>query len=170
MGNTTAGVSTTGDGFIWVSLGIEELSCDDEANHHYPQTSEVLTWGVVGSTDVKIVRIVVDKDSIEDDSIGAGSIGTDNGTPTHRRFQVCFSSPTTGFVNWFGVQIDAGEAGLLPDCFHHHHDLAGTTAAGVEHDNDDDPVPPCVLRRGRTWGGNFFVRFLVDEADPKGHI
>jgi hypothetical protein len=142
-GNTTGSVNTsTGPGgLLGLSLGVEALSCNNVVNQFYPRTSQVLTFDVVGSTTTQIVTI----------AIAASSV-----TQPADRYQACFSSPTTGFINRFGVGIAPGEAGLLPDC-----------------DNGEgypDSPPPCVQLRDSDYDGNVFVTFVTAESDPKGHI
>jgi hypothetical protein len=141
-GSTEATVSTTttAGGTIAASLGVDSLSCDNAANKFYERTSEVLSWEVSGSTSVKKVTFKVDKSAVD---------------KPFWKFQVCFSTPNAAFVNRFGVPIQPDQAGLLPDC-----DFFGHHQQGL----------PCVLWRWRDFHGNVYVKFLLGEEDPKGHV
>ena len=61
----------------------------------------MLTFDVVGSTTTQLVTI----------TIAASSV-----THPADLYQACFSSPTTGFINRFGVGDRSRRSGLLPDC------------------------------------------------------
>lgn len=142
-GNTTASVQagTGPGGLLGLSLGVEALSCNDAVNQFYPRTSQVLTFDVVNSTTTQVVTITIDASSV---------------TKPFDQYQACFSSPTNGFVNRFGVAISPGAAGLLPDC---------DNGPGYP-----DSPPPCVQLRDADYDGNVFVTFVTAEDDPKGHI
>ena len=148
-GNTTASVSAnSAGGYVAMSFGVEALSCDDAANQYYPRTSEVLTFEVTGSS-AQIVTMTIAKSSV---------------TRPFYRYRACFSSPTNGFVNHYGVAIAPGQAGLLPDCFDFHHH--GSSARALTNHGDVDA--PCQLLRGVDRHGNVFVTFLTAEDDPEG--
>lgn len=141
-GTTTTATVNVGraDGAVLgMSLGVDPLSCNDSANHFYADSSQVLTFDVVGSTNRKIVTLVLAKASV---------------TRSFLRYHVCFSSPTTGFTNMFGVAIPPGGAGLLPLCWKPNDFLHA----------------PCVLLQGLDRRGNVFATFLTPPGDPRGRI
>ncbi|MGZ3631235.1 MAG: hypothetical protein ACXWQ6_01155 [Candidatus Limnocylindrales bacterium] len=106
---TTSGTSTTGQvsasgtsgSILSMSLGVDQLSCNDAPNHFYVSSSQVLSFGITPSLAVKTVTITLAKAFV---------------TKPLYAYQVCFSSPDVSFVNRYGKTIAAGQAGLLPDC------------------------------------------------------
>jgi hypothetical protein len=124
---------------LGLSLGVDPLSCNDSANHFYVDSSQVLTFDASGTSNRKIVTLVLAKANV---------------TKSFLRYQVCFSSPTIGFTNLYGVAIPPGSAGLLPLCWK-PNDLLHS---------------PCVLLKGVDLHGNVFAIFLAPPGDPRGRI
>ena len=139
-GDTTATVSaTTNGGLLTMSLGLDSIDCNNAVNHYYLSTSEVLSFGVTPSAGRKTVII----------ELAAASV-----TKPFFKYEVCFSSPNTSFVNKYGATIAAGDPGILPSCKN-----CGKPSGG-----------PCVVARWKDSSGNVFVKFSVPMADPKGRI
>ncbi len=139
-GDTAATVSaTTTAGLLTMSLGLDTVDCNDAMNHYYVGTSQVLTFGVTPAAGRKTVTI----------ELAAASV-----TKPASKYEVCFSSPNTGFVNKYGATIAVGAAGILPTCKN-----CGKPSGG-----------PCVVARWKDGAGNVFVKFSVPMADPKGRI
>jgi hypothetical protein len=146
LGTTSATVSATSNGgVLTVSLGLDSLDCNDAANRYYVATSQVVSFDVTPATGRTVVTI---------------KLAAAPGNRPYYRYQVCFSSPTSTFVNRYGATIAAGQPGLLPDC----------------RDCDDGrslPSPssgPCVVARWVDASGNVYVKFSVPIGDPRGKI
>ncbi len=152
-GDTSATVSaTTAAGAVLsMSLGLDTISCNDAADRFYVSTSQVLTFGLTPAVTSKTVTITLAKSSV---------------IRSFNRYQVCFSSPTTGFTNRYGVAIPPGGAGLLPDCRGTDDDPSPADTSTWSH----SPTPPCVLHRSKDRQGNVTVTFLVPPGDPRGQI
>jgi hypothetical protein len=140
MADTSATVSaTTNGGVLTMSLGLDALDCNNAVNHYYVSTSQVLTFGLTPSAGRKTVTI----------GLAAASV-----TKPFHKYEVCFSSPNTSFINKYGATIAAGDPGILPTCKNCKQPTGG----------------PCVLLRWKDRAGNVFVRFSVPMADPRGRI
>jgi hypothetical protein len=139
-GDTTASISaTTNGGVVAMSLGLDDVDCNDAANGFYVSTSQAVTFDVtpaVGRTTITM-------------KLAAASV-----TKPFFKYQVCFSSPSSTFVNLYGKPIAAGAAGILPWCF-----------------NCDKPSGgPCVVAKWFDRDGNVYVKFSVPAGDPRGKI
>jgi len=101
-GATTATVSSSSNGGVLkMSLGLDALSCDYEANQHYTSTSSPLTWDVASAGGRTEVTIRLDASDV---------------TRPYNLYDVCFSADSYGFRNRYNVRIDPGKAGLLKIC------------------------------------------------------
>ena len=84
-----------------MSLGLDQLDCDNAANHFYQSISSPLTWDITpanGRTEITIRLAAADV------------------TRSYNLYDVCFSSPVSSFRNRYNEKIAAGEAGLLKTC------------------------------------------------------
>jgi hypothetical protein len=142
--NATVNATSNG-GVLTVSLGLDSLDCNDATNRYYVATSQVVSFDVTPATGRTVVTL----------ELAAASVNR-----PYYRYQVCFSSPTSTFVNRYGATIAAGQPGLLPDC----------------RDCDDGrSLPsassgPCVVARWVDASGNVYVKFSVPVGDPRGKI
>jgi hypothetical protein len=140
LGDTTATVSAKSDGGVLsMSLGLDDIDCNNKRNKYYVSTSEVVSWDVTSALGRTTVTI----------KLAAASVDK----PVSK-YEVCFSSANSTFVNKYGKTIAAGDAGILPWCV-----------------NCDKPSGgPCVVRKWSDHAGNVFVRFSVPSGDPRGKI
>lgn len=163
-GSTTASISSTTTGTLSLTLGLDDVSCDNAINKYYQASSEPLLFDVTDGTGRTVVTVRIDAADV-DRRLG--------------RYRVCFSSPVSTFINKYGHTIAPGEAGILPDCWDdddddHHHDA---TSIVIAHDDDDEPRPPlpldhqaCLEKRWKDRAGNVYVRFSVPPGDPRAKI
>jgi hypothetical protein len=140
LGNTSATVSATSNGGVLsMSVGLDTVDCNNAVNHNYVSTSQAVTFDVtpaVGRTTITM-------------KLAAASV-----TRPFYKYEVCFSSPNSTFVNKYGATIAAGQAGILPQCV-----------------NCDKPTGgPCLLLRWFDLRGNVYVKFSVPSGDPRGKI
>jgi hypothetical protein len=102
LGDTSATVSANSNGGVLsLSLGLDNVDCNNAANKFYVATSQAVTFDVtpaIGRTTITM-------------KLAAASV-----TKPFYKHEVCFSSPGSAFVNKYGVAIPAGEAGILPWC------------------------------------------------------
>jgi hypothetical protein len=138
--DTWATVSAESTGILTFSLGVDSLDCNNSANLYYKGTSQVLTFDVTGSSGRTTVTMRLAKGSA---------------TRNLSRYEVCFSSPASRFVNKYGRTIAAGKAGLLPRCIWRPRHPSGG---------------PCLVSRARDEDGNVLVTFSVPAGDPRGKI
>jgi hypothetical protein len=140
-GDTTATVSATSNGgLLTMSLGLDPApDCNNAANDFYVGSSEVLTFSVTPATGRTTVVMKLAKASV---------------TKPFFKYEVCFASPDSAFVNKLGVPIAAGQAGILPWCSNIFHPSGG----------------PCVVLKWFDLHGNVFVKFSVPVGDPRGQI
>jgi hypothetical protein len=139
---TTATVAATSTGgALWMSLGLDDVDCNNAANHNYVATSVPVTFNVTAATGRTTVTMKLAKASV---------------TKLWYKYEVCFSSPNSSFVNKYGATIPAGQAGILPSCF--------------GHDCDHPTGGPCVLFKWFDLKGNVYVKFSVPAGDPRGKI
>ena len=155
--DTTASIdATTSGGLLTLSLGLEEVDCNNAANRFYQATSQPLLFDVTQATGRVVVTVRIDAASVD---------------RKVSRYQVCFSSPVSTFVSRYGTTVAPGVAGILPDCWR-------------DDDDDDDhhhtsrsapkPLPvgsqACTETRWKDSAGNVFVRFSVPPGDPRAKI
>lgn len=142
QGTTTATVAATSNGgALWMSLGLDDVDCNNAVNHNYVATSAPVTFNVTPATGRTTVTMKVAKASV---------------TKLWFKYEVCFSSPNSSFVNKYGATIPAGQAGILPSCF--------------GHECDHPTGGPCVLFKWLDLKGNVYVKFSVPAGDPRGKI
>jgi hypothetical protein len=139
-GTTSATVSANSNGGVLsASLGLDNVDCNNAVNHNYVATSQAVTFDVtpaIGRTTITM-------------KLAAASV-----TRLWFKYEVCFSSPNSTFVNKYGASIAPGQAGILPWCF-----------------NCDKPSGgPCVLLKWFDFHGNVYVKFSVPSGDPRGRI
>jgi len=154
-GTTSAKVAaTTSGGILTLSLGFEDVDCDNAVNRHYRGSSEPIVFDVTQGTGRTVVTI----------GLAAATV-----TRSYKRYEVCFSSPLSSFQNKYGATIAAGDAGLLAKCPKHHDDDDDSVSTA---DYEPLPVdaPPCVEKKWKDRDGNVFVRFSVPPGDPRGKI
>ena len=84
-----------------LSLGLDNVDCNNAVNRNYVATSETVTFDVTPATGRTTVTM----------KIAAASV-----TKLWFKYEVCFSSPNSTFVNKYGATIPAGQAGILPSC------------------------------------------------------
>lgn len=146
-GNTQATVTASSSGLLTLTVGLGGISCNNAANRNYVSSSEPIVFDVTSGTGRTTVVL----------GLAAASV-----TRPYKKYDVCFSSPASAFKNKFGVQIAAGDAGLLPDCRRgdddHHHRNSSTGGSQA----------PCVEKRWKDPAGNVFIRFGVPPGDPRG--
>jgi hypothetical protein len=139
-GTTSATVSAISNGGVLsASLGVDNVDCNNGVNHNYVGTSQAVTFDVtqaIGRTTVTM-------------KLAAASV-----TKLWFKYEVCFSSPSSTFVNKYGATIPAGQAGILPSCF----DCAKPSGG------------PCVVLKWFDLRGNVYVMFSVPTGDPKARI
>jgi hypothetical protein len=101
-GATAATISSSSNGgVLTMSLGLDELSCDNAANQFYKSTSAPVTWDITPANDRTFITIRLDASEV---------------TRPYNLYDVCFSSPVSSFRNRYNVRIGPGEAGLLKGC------------------------------------------------------
>jgi hypothetical protein len=137
-GDTSAVVSADSNGVLSFSLGLDGVECNDSVNQYYVSNSKVITFDVTTAVGRTTVTITLDAASV---------------TKTAKKYEVCFRSPTSPFVNKFGASIAAGQAGLLPAC-----------------PKRLSNAPPCLVSRDRDRDGNVIVQFSVPTGDPQAKI
>lgn len=161
VGATTASISSTTTGTLSLSLGLEDVSCDNEVNKSYQASSEPLLFDVTEGTGRTVVTVRIDAANV-DRRLG--------------HYRVCFASPVSTFINKYGATIAAGEAGVLPDCWEddddHHH--ADPTAILVPEHGPRPTLPvdhqACVEKKWKDHDDNVYVRFSVPPGDPRAKI
>jgi hypothetical protein len=140
-GTTSATVSgNSNGGVLTASLGLDNVDCNNAVNHNYVATSQAVTFDLSQATGRTLVTM----------KIAAASV-----TKLWFKYEVCFSSPNSTFVNKYGATIPAGQAGILPSCF---------------FDCDRPSTGPCVLLKWFDFRGNVYVLFSVPAGDPRGQI
>ncbi len=140
QGGTTATVSATSNGgALWMSMGLDDVDCNNAINRNYVTTSAPVTFNVTSGTGRTTITMKLAKSSV---------------TKAWFKYEVCFSSPNSSFVNKYGATIAAGQAGVLPSCFDCDHPTGG----------------PCVLLKWFDLKGNVYVKFSVPAGDPRGKI
>jgi hypothetical protein len=140
-GSTSATVSgSSNGGVLSASLGLDTVDCNNAVNRNYVATSETVTFNVTQATGRTLVTM----------KVAAASV-----TKLWFKYEVCFSSPSSTFVNKYGATIPAGQAGILPSCF---------------FDCDRPSVGPCVLLKWFDLRGNVYVLFSVPAGDPRGRV
>jgi hypothetical protein len=141
QGDTTATVSAKSNGgLLTMSLGLDPApDCNNAANGFYVGTSEVLTFSVTPATGRTTVVMKLARASV---------------TKPVFKYEVCFESPDSEFVNKLGEQIGFGEAGILPWCSNILHPSGG----------------PCVVLKWFDLHGNIYVKFSVPVGDPRGQF
>lgn len=140
QGGTTATVSATSNGgALWMSMGLDDVDCNNAANRNYVATSAPVTFNVTSATGRTTITMKLAKASV---------------TKPWFKYEVCFSSPNSSFVNRYGATIAAGQAGILPSCLDCDHPTGG----------------PCVLLKWFDLQGNVYVKFSVPAGDPRGKI
>ena len=101
-GTTTVTVRTaSSSGVLTLSVGLDDLDCNNAANQRYRGTSAPATWDITRSDSRTEVTIRLDSADV---------------TKAYNLYDVCFSSPTSSFRNRYNKQIAAGQAGLLKNC------------------------------------------------------
>lgn len=159
IGATTASISSTTTGTLSLSLGLEDVSCDNAINRYYQASSEPLLFDVTEGTGRTVVTVRIDADDV-DRWLG--------------RYQVCFSSPVSTFTNKYGAEIGPGEAGILPHCWWTADEHREPGAVRLDHDGPPPPLPvdhqACLEKRWKDVDGNVFVRFSVPPGDPRAKI
>jgi len=140
-GTTSATVnSSSNGGVLSASLGLDNVDCNNAVNHNYVATSETVTFDVTQGTGRTLVTM----------KVAAASV-----TKLWFKYEVCFSSPNSTFVNKYGATIPAGQAGILPSCL---------------FDCDRPSTGPCVLLKWFDLHGNVYVLFSVPAGDPRGRV
>ena len=127
-------------GVLSASLGLDTVDCNNAVNRNYVATSQTVTFDVTQATGRTLVTM----------KIAAASV-----TKLWFKYEVCFSSPSSTFVNKYGATIPAGQAGILPSCF---------------FDCDRPSIGPCVLLKWFDLRGNVYVLFSVPAGDPRGRV
>ena len=98
-GTTSATVnSNSNGGVLSASLGLDNVDCNNAVNRNYVATSETVTFDVTQATGRTLVTM----------KVAAASV-----TKLWFKYEVCFSSPNSTFVNKYGATIPAGQAGIL---------------------------------------------------------
>jgi hypothetical protein len=133
---TSAALSASADGYLVLDVGSGTLHCEGYAN-----SSETVTFDVTEGTVGTRTRVTI--------TLDAGSV-----TKSARKYDVCFSSPESEFIDASGSKVLKGEAGLLADC-----------PRNLQPTGD-----PCVLSRSKDKSGNVLVTFSVPLGDPRGVI
>lgn len=137
-GTTTADVHVDAGGTAGV-LTITLLPTDAISCEGYTGSSATVDFEVTPAAGrSKTVTIMIAPELVGERSASA--------------FEVCYSSPTNGFVDQDGNDVPPGGSGLLPTC------------------DIEIVFPPCVSDRTDLEGGSVSVSFLAPEGDPKGHI
>lgn len=137
-GNTTATISATSNGGVLsMSVGLDDIDCNNAVNHFYVATSETVTWDITPAAGRTAITIKLDAASV---------------TKSFLKYEVCFSSPASTFVNKYGATIAAGDAGILPWCLNCNKPSGG----------------PCVVAKWFDLHGNVYVKFSVPAGDPRG--
>ncbi len=137
-GDTTATINATSNGgVLTMSVGLDELDCNNAVNHNYVATSETVTWNVTPAAGRTSVTIKLDAASV---------------TKVFLKYEMCFSSPTSAFVNKYGNPIAAGDPGILPWCVNVFKPSGG----------------PCVVAKWFDLHGNVYVKSSVPAGDPRG--
>jgi hypothetical protein len=140
QGDTTATVSATSNGGVLaMSLGLDEVDCNNAVNKYYVATSQTVSFSVTPATGRTTITIKLAAASVDRPFL---------------KYEVCFSSPNSTFVNKYGKTIPAGDAGILPWCLNCLHPTGG----------------PCVLLKWFDRDGNVYVKFSVPSGDPRGKI
>ena len=140
-GTTSATVnSSSNGGVLSASLGLDNVDCNNAVNRNYVATSETVTFDVTQGTGRTLVTM----------KVAAASV-----TKLWFKYEVCFSSPNSTFVNKYGATIPAGQAGILPSCL---------------FDCDRPSTGPCVLLKWFDLHGNVYVLFSVPAGDPRGRV
>ena len=85
-----------------MSVGLDDVDCNNAVNHNYVATSATVTFNVTPPPAARR----------HDEDRQAASV-----TKLWFKYEVCFSSPNSSFVNKYGATIAAGQAGILPSCF-----------------------------------------------------
>ena len=102
-GTTSATVNANSNGGVLsVSVGLDNVDCNNAVNHNYVATSATVTFDVTPATGRTNVTL----------KIAAASVNK-----LWFQYEVCFSSPNSSFVNKYGAAIAPGQAGILPSCF-----------------------------------------------------
>jgi hypothetical protein len=131
--------ATSNGGALWLSMGLDDVDCNNAVNHNYVTTSAPVTFNVTPTTGRTTITMKLAKASV---------------TKLWFKYEVCFSSPNSSFVNKYGATIAAGQAGILPLCVDCDHPTGG----------------PCVLLKWFDLHGNVYVKFSVPAGDPRGKI
>jgi hypothetical protein len=140
LGATTASVSATSNGgLLTMSLGLDALDCNDAVNGFYVGSSEVLTFSVTPAAGRTTVVMKLAKAAV---------------TKAFFKYEACFASEDSAFVNKLGNPIAAGQAGILPWCSNIFHPSGG----------------PCLVLKWADLHGNVYVKFSVPQGDPRGRI
>ena len=138
-GTTSATVNANSNGGVLsVSVGLDNVDCNNAVNHNYVATSATVTFDVTPATGRTNVTL----------KIAAASVNK-----LWFQYEVCFSSPNSSFVNKYGAAIAPGQAGILPSCF---------------LNCDRPTGGPCVLLKWFDLHGNVYLLFSVPAGDPRG--
>jgi hypothetical protein len=135
-GTTAAEVRADANGQILLTVGVGALDCGG-----YAESSETVTFNVTEGIDGTRTRVTI--------TLDAGSV-----TKPARKYDVCFSSPESEFIDASGNTVLPGQAGLLANC-----------PKNLQPEGD-----PCVLSRTKDKSGNVVVTFSVPLGDPRGVI
>ena len=102
LNDTTATVSATSNGgVLTMSLGLDDVDCNNAVNNYYVATSETVSFQVTPAAGRTTITI----------KLAAASVDR-----PFFKYEVCFSSPNSTFKNKYGKTIAAGDAGILPLC------------------------------------------------------
>src|SRR5262249_37273743 len=95
-GTTTANVSVgSSNGILTLSLGLDDLDCNNAANHFYQSTSSPLTWAITSGSGRVTITIRLDSADVN---------------RPFNLYDVCFASPDSTFVNRYNNRIAKGQA------------------------------------------------------------
>jgi hypothetical protein len=133
---TDAQVTASADGVILLAVGVGALDCAA-----YAESSETVTFDVTQGQTGTRTEVTI-------------RLAASNVTKPARKYDVCFSSPTSSFRDASGRQVGMGAAGLLRDC-------PRTLAASGD---------PCVRSRAKDSSGSVIVVFSVPPGDPRVRI
>ena len=140
-GTTTATVNANSNGGVLsLSLGLDNVDCNNAVNRNYLATSATVTFDVTPAIGRTLVTM----------KVAAASVNK-----LWFQYEVCFSSPNSAFVNKYGASIAPGQAGILPSCF---------------FNCDRPSVGPCVLLKWFDLHGNVYVLFSVPAGDPRAKV
>ena len=96
-GTTSTSISLTSDGgVLTLSLGLDDLDCNDAPNHYYTSTLEPVSWDITSASGRVEVTIRLDSADVN---------------RPYNLYDVCFSSLSTGFRNRYNEKIGPDRRG-----------------------------------------------------------